>query len=233
MLYSGSIAQFNVGIQGGAGISFLTAKSKMFINNVFDAKSHINFQWLVTPVGGFFVNVNAGKKISLQSEILFENKGCNSKPETNGTLHYGESMYFIHFPEMIRYTLPVKPKSDKSFFIEAGPYFSFDLYNEDFYNGNIITLPDEWNNISRTDIGIASGIGYKQQWGIGLIEFSIKFEHSIFVQKGYPWPMHDTHSYVSSYQGFQHKVLSLTVSYSLPVKTIKKLLHPDKQKKKK
>ncbi len=27
---------------------------------------------------------------------------------------------------------------------------------------------------------MATGIGYKQQWGIGQIDFCIKFEHSVF-----------------------------------------------------
>jgi len=214
-IFSCSIAQFSIGVQGGAGVSFTKSYFKA------SEKTHSDFiignppPWF-SPIGGLMVNVYYDKRFSLQSEILFENEGY-------GGLMEGHPFGYIQFPEMIRYNIPVKAKSDKSIFIEAGPYFSYCCHYSDF----TFLFPTGSNNLSRTDIGVAAGIGYKQLWGKGQVEFCVKFEHNLIGQNTTSSYNEEEATYTSFY-----KILSLTVSYSLQVKTIKKLLHPDKQKKK-
>ncbi len=125
IIYSESIAQFSIGVQGGASASFISFKTKYYLNGVaVGDRLAINDAPVIAPIGGLTVNVYHDKRFSLQSEIIFENK----EPGLWG------HQYFIHFPEMIRFNIPVKPKSDKSFFIEAGPYFSY-CVSKSFHDG--------------------------------------------------------------------------------------------------
>jgi hypothetical protein len=224
IIYSESIAQFCIGVQGGASASFISFKVKDYLNGIEDEEFLANHTGspIIAPIGGFMVNVYYDKRFSFQSEILFENK----EPGLSG------HQYFIHFPEMIRYNIPVKPKSDKSFFFETGPYFSYCFSKENPYDGNSVGNytfpPNQTYYISKTDIGIGAGIGYKQQWGIGQIDFCLKFEHSVFGQITTLEQMNLENQEVEQVARLRHKILSLTVSYSLPVKTIKKLMHPVK-----
>ncbi|MEI8203093.1 MAG: outer membrane beta-barrel protein [Bacteroidota bacterium] len=213
-LYLCSIAQFSIGLEGGAAISFTKTHIETIYKNTqsFD-KSHP--LW-ITPIGGLMVNVFFNKRFSLQSEILYENEGY-------GGYNRNYPLGYIYFPEMIRYKIPLNTASDMSFFIEAGAYFSYCCYYS-----NINFLFSGSHNISRTDIGMITGLGYKQEWGIGQIEFCLKFEHNFIGQ--------NTTSYLNegeiSNTAF-YNILSLTVGYSLQVETIKKLLHSVKHEKKK
>ncbi len=212
IISSGSKAQFSIGVQGGVGVSF----TKSTLDKIILVKNHP--LW-TSPIVGLTVNAYFGKQFSLQSEILYKNEGY-------GGFFRKNPLDYIHFPEMIRYNIPLNTVSDKSFFIEAGPYFSYCCH----YSYSNFIFPTGSNNLSRTDIGVVAGIGYKQQWGKGQIDFCIKFEHNFLGQDA--TSIDNTTEHECSNTSF-YKTLSLTVGYSLEIKTIKKLLHPDKHGKKK
>lgn len=225
-IFSCSIAQFSIGVQGGVGVSFTRDITKDYVNNIYYGEFIIgNHPPWFSPIGGLMVNVSYDKRFSLQSEILYENEGY-------GVALRDYPLGYIHFPEMIRYNIPINPIFDKSFFIETGPYFSYCCH----YSNSSFLYPEGSNNLSRTDIGVAAGIGYKQLWGKGQIEFCVKFEHNLIGQNT---TCINTFTYLGIYREVEYsktafyKILSLTVSYSLQVKTIKKLLCPEKHKEKK
>jgi hypothetical protein len=224
-IFSCSIAQFSIGVQGGAGVCFERSITKCYLNNIYEGDFNFGNHpppWF-SPIGGLMVNVYYDKRFSLQSEILYINE--------DGAFFRNYPLGCIHFPEMIRYNIPIEPKSDKSFFIEAGPYFSYCCH----YSDSTFIYSAGSNYLSRTGIGVAAGVGYKQLWGKGQIECCVKFQHNLIGQNA---TSIYAYTYLGVYREFEYyktafyKILSLTVSYSLQVKTIKKLLHPDKQKKK-
>ncbi len=120
IMYSELMAQFNIGVQGGASASFTSFKFKDYLNGVENRRLYSKSHWFADYCSNWWINgecLSLIKDFHCNRKLLFENK------EPGLWCH----QYFIHFPEMIRYNIPVKPKSNKSFFIEAGPYFSYDF----------------------------------------------------------------------------------------------------------
>lgn len=128
--------------------------------------------------GGVTGNFEFLNELSLQSEILLQNKGYN-----NGLSLYDRSivnLWHLHFPEYLRYSIPIHKKSKKSFFLEVGPYFSWLFYSKHIIeNDGEKTKTDIKGAYTATEYGMGTGAGFRHpMWG-GFWEYNMRYEFSM------------------------------------------------------
>jgi len=214
------LENFSIGIQSGLGISNLLVKEKWYENNEF---SHINKNDCgnaLSVLNGFQVNVKIRNRFTFQSEILMEDKSIGSQTKS------WMSNVFIHFPEMIRYSIPVKRKSDKVLFIESGLYFSSLLFR---HQHSPLSTDNSENRSGDIDFGIVSGIGYSWPVNLGRMDLTLKYENTFLPETWY-FSGVDTAGVVHFWESrLFFRVLNFSFSYYLPVTKIRKLFHPDKR----
>jgi hypothetical protein len=188
---------------------------------------------LINFSGGILINFQLNEKWSLHSEILYEDKGQKSVSLSDSEWVKGTYRrnvqdinithnYYLDFPQTIRYDFPLKT-SNSRLYIEAGIYFAYyitskiiqktkydgiELKNTEYENSTEIgSNVLGWN---RYDWGLKVGMGFLLNLKRGTIDFNIADEQTLksFIDDiGYP------KTYVN--------IISLTVGYSLPVKTRK------------
>lgn len=213
------LSNFKIGIQYGLGIANSIAKYRYYYNYRFIEQDKIYYQAKFAMLGGFLVNLKIIKKFSFQSEILLEDKGHNV---SDGSYF---SKVFIHFPEMVRYYIPLKYKSEKEFFVEAGMYFSCLLYTY-YHNDQLLRKLNQHSG--DIDYGLTTGIGFKFPINIGQFDIVLKYENSFLpidkITSGHDY----LGLYYESHFKDYYRILNLSVSYYLPVKHIKSLFNPKK-----
>ncbi|MFH1161057.1 MAG: outer membrane beta-barrel protein [bacterium] len=190
-----------LGIKAGAGLS--------------SGDYYMNGKLVPSPgTSGILTNFNGGITLNLKikerwifhSEILFEDKGVRRVNHSyilignnvNGdtiprTQIIRNHMFYLHFPQTIRYLIPLDQKGRNSLYVEAGLYFACYLITKnvcitsypysttrdiDFYD----MTAGKWaegNNLQRLDWGMTVGCGYLLKLWKGQLDFNLKFDHML------------------------------------------------------
>lgn len=138
---TGFAQSFQIGVKGGVNFSNYTGGD-------FDTDGIVGFH-----VGGL-MNFKFGQHFSIQPEVLFSSQGAKIKSNLTGDQNVRVS--YVTVPMML------KLKSNRGFYIEAGPQVSFRA-GEDF---NEDASVDHF--AKNLDLSLAGGVGYHSRSGFGI-----------------------------------------------------------------
>jgi len=171
--------QFYFGLKSGIGFTFLGSWiNGAHVKNSTVEKLKYNF------TGGVELNVAINKKLSLESEIIFVDKGSkNISDDVAASWSSKITLGYIQFPELLRLNFNMGHNKKIKPFIELGPYFGYYL----FYRGvskisnydPVITKSDQFDLFNKYDWGISGGFGLEKKIGLGKGNFEIRYDNSI------------------------------------------------------
>ena len=144
------------GVKGGMNVSSLSNDG-----GLDDSKSKIGFN------AGLFMNMPIAAEFSIQPEILYNNLGSKviltetTIGENDYTAEYARHLDYISVPVMFQYN------ATPSFYLEAGPQFSFLIDARDKYKStkNGSTTNSDTKDLNKDafntfDFGLGLGAGY-------------------------------------------------------------------------
>lgn len=150
----GQTNKFDVGVEGSP--SLISLRGNDFIDEFHE--STIGFS------GGFFLQYNVNKVVSLRTNIAYERKGSNVSfqiSDTNGNF-LGEgtnhtNLNYLILPILARATFGERIK----YFLNVGPYFGYLINQTVVIKGDNIPTTRDKNmyNLKRFDTGISTGLG--------------------------------------------------------------------------
>lgn len=138
------------GVKGG--VNFSTVSNSDNLAEGVDSKSKIGFQ------AGLFMNAPIGENFSVQPEVLYNSLGAkltgNDEIGNDGSLRL--NLDYISVPVMLQYN------ATPSFYLEAGPQFSFlvDSKLKTEVNGETESVDLDNDDFNSFDFGIGLGAGY-------------------------------------------------------------------------
>lgn len=152
----------------------------------------VNF--LIAYTGGFFLEVDFDSKFSLQTELLYSQRGHVYKNKDTGLT--GKATYYLHYLDIP--VLGVYKLNDRVRF-QAGPYLGFLLGSVYKWDWNTYVDWQDLDDISSTDLGMIIGSslvfdqysvelrysrGFTQAWDLEDFELKI-YNQSINLMIGY------------------------------------------------
>ena len=135
------------GIKGGMNVSSLSNDA-----GLEDSSSKIGFN------AGVFLNAPLAANFSIQPEVLYNNLGSKVTltdfdiNNDNYTAEYARHLDYISVPVMFQYN------ATPSFYLEAGPQFSYMLLSK--YKSNSLTTENNADDLNKFDFGVGAGLGY-------------------------------------------------------------------------
>lgn len=146
-----SHSQISIGLKGGMNLSSL--KGANF--------NSIDFEYKTGYHGGVYGNIHLGKKIGIQSEILYSTQGGS----VDDGLQAGDiDLNYLNVPLMLRYS------GKSGFYLEAGPQFGFRTNEVDF--------GDFSGTVNQSDLSICGGVGY-----MGIFPFGAGLRYNLGLSK--------------------------------------------------
>jgi hypothetical protein len=116
VLPSTAAAGVRLGIKGGANMANVNGN---FADNIGDWKSTVGF------CAGIFVELNLGRILTIQPEVLYTMKGADTLVEEGELTGTGKLRFnYIEIPVLLKLRLPTGPVHP---FVFAGPSFGFML----------------------------------------------------------------------------------------------------------
>ncbi len=134
------------GIKGGANVANVNGD---FADNVSDWKSRVGF------CGGIFLELNFGRLLTIQPEVLYTMKGADATLEEGELTGTGKLRFdYLEIPILLKVRIPT---GDVHPFVFAGPAIGFDLKAtfEDITGGS-------------SDVDTANKVDYSAVFGGGL-----------------------------------------------------------------
>lgn len=212
--------QFYLGLKAGIGFSFEKFYDEMRINQNTGLKYNFN--------GGAELNIILSEDFSLESEMIFEDKGIKLASTNIGQVkNENITMGYIQFPELIRYTLNIKGENKIKPFVELGFDFADRLFtsvvvkDEGPFNYSQNITANENSYLNRFEWGITGGFGAVKNIGRGFVSINIRFDYSVVnnlqnpIFSGFD-PV--TNTFVSVKQSLLFSVLSFGINYTYPLK---------------
>jgi hypothetical protein len=234
--FSATTQVLDLGIKAGMSISY----RDIMTNNKFQPMPS-DMHRLAAFTGGLMLNLRIGERWFFHSEVLFADKGLrqithnDSLMDKQGKMYYANSTerfythnYYLHFPQTIRYSIPLNKKNFWSVYFELGGYFAYYLTSKlvwkttypDYSTNGVDHYDDvsRWEDfpgvsIHRLNWGGTACLGLLVNLWMGKLDFNIQYDH-------------DIQPYISDQitiadKSFNSKVylefLSITIGYSLPV----------------
>jgi len=164
-LTHGCYSQFNVGIKGGPSISTIIYDQKTFVQRP------VNTELRIGIFGGLTFQYFGDKKIGLQFETLYIQKGFITEFDSLNNTRYERSIDYISVPFLMHAYF-----GKKSFNISLllGPYTSYAMSSKEFLTegtvktGRSYEFDPEIDN--RFEFGLQGGIGLRNTFKFGIIE---------------------------------------------------------------
>lgn len=222
-----SFAQFiTFGLKGGVALS----KELEFTDGKLRKPQPLE-KCLLSFNGGITLNFLLKDKWILHSEILFENKGGKSEStyldfSQDSTIkenHRKNRMFYLQFPQTIRYFILLDKNEKSKLYFELGIFFACYLLSKDVINTTTsdgeseqravefydVTQTDGAAQYSRTRMswGITGGCGFTRQIWHGIADMNFKIDQALI-------PVFQDH--ISNQKSY-HVVIAVTLGYSLPV----------------
>jgi hypothetical protein len=158
-------SQFNLGIKGGATFSNIIYDQKPFQQNTVETQ--------IKPgiMGGITFQYINQKNAGLQFELLYIQKGFNTKFDSANNTQYERSIDYISLPFLMHVSFG-KKKFQVSLIL--GPYGSYAISSKE-------TLTDGTQKTDRTyqfdpevdnrfEFGLQGGVGFRNKFNFGIIE---------------------------------------------------------------
>lgn len=135
--------RYAIGLKGGINFSNFTG------GNFGTVKKNA----LTGFYGGGFVNFGLGDNVSIQPEVLISTQGASIDSTLGGSNNW--KLTYINVPIM------VKLKTDRGFYVEAGPQAGFKISS---------SVPNQTINdfAKGLDLSIGAGLGYDGKSGFGI-----------------------------------------------------------------
>ncbi|MBR9998980.1 MAG: PorT family protein [Cyclobacteriaceae bacterium] len=160
-----SFSQFNVGIKAGATFSNILYDQKPFQQN--------NVQSQIRPgiMGGLTFQFIHPKNSGIQFEVLYIEKGFNTKYDSINNTQYERSIEYISIPFLMHVSFG---KESYQISLILGPYVSYAISSgEVLTDGTQVTsrayqFDPETDN--RFELGLQGGIGIRNEFSFGIIE---------------------------------------------------------------
>jgi hypothetical protein len=109
-------ADVKFGIKGGANVANVNGN---FADNVSNWKSRVGF------CAGIFLELNLGRILTIQPEVLYTMKGANATLEDGDLTGTGKLRFdYVEIPVLLKIRIPTGPVHP---FVFAGPAIGFDL----------------------------------------------------------------------------------------------------------
>ncbi len=144
---NGSLGQVNFGVKAGLNISSING---LVSSNQSKAKLGLN--------AGFLASISVAKKITLQPEILYSDKGYRyslSDIISEGTLSFN----YLSVPLLVGF------QPDERFTILAGPELGYLIKANSKFDNQDVDVSD---NFRKIDVGLNVGLAYRIVKGFGL-----------------------------------------------------------------
>lgn len=155
MISSGTFAQkFHYGAKVGANFAVQSEIADYFQNNNIRTGLSV----------GVFSNYSLNKKMQLQAEINYDQKGGK-------TDEYTAKYDYLTIPVLFKYSLGKSDKTALRFNVNLGPYAGFLLNSEIDADGNSIDMKDETKNF---EAGAIAGFGMKYPVGNDYIVLDLR-----------------------------------------------------------
>jgi hypothetical protein len=208
--------QFYLGLKTGIGFSF----EKSYTNGARN-----NFQYQVLKCnfnGGIELNIIMSKTLSIESEIIFEDKGYRGFDDKHG-LKQNITRAYAQFPELLRYTFNIEGENKIKPFVEVGIYFAYHLFTTNTVSGdglnyNLDPVDEAFNKF---EWGATGGMGVIKKAGRGFVSINARYDHSItnaLVTPTISVFNSQTNQYITYENKFLFSVLSFTINYTYPLK---------------
>jgi len=158
-------SQFNIGIKGGATFSSIVYDAKPFQQNPADTE--------IKPgiMGGITFQYLDEKRAGLQFEVLYIQKGFNTKFDSATNSQYERSIDYISLPFLMHVSF-----GKKSFNISLllGPYGSYAIHSSEVLTDGSQKIRRSYKFDpeidNRFEFGLLGGIGLRNAFSFGIIE---------------------------------------------------------------
>jgi hypothetical protein len=191
---------------------------------------------------GIMLNLKLSERWSFHSEILFVDKGVrdinhqDSLMDKQGKFYYADwteyewnHYYYLHFPQTVRYEIPLNKNDKWSVYFELGGYFACYLQSKEVWkttwlygNDSGVKYYNEIHDVENTnnaasgpqitihsfDWGGTAGLGVLINFRQGKLDLNTRYDHDIQPHISCSVPV-KTRVYL--------EMFSMTVGYSLPV----------------
>ena len=184
--------------------------------------------------GGITLNLKINERWIFHSEILVEDKAnrrvnqsyISFSGNVNGDTNphsqvIRNHMFYLHFPQTIRFLIPLERKRRNSIYVEMGPYFACYLISKDviitttiysrsrgveYFDMTETSCAQKFSR-TRLDWGVTVGLGYLMRLWKGQLDSNIKLDHML-------QPFTQVPAFGS--RAYQY-VFATTIGYALPV----------------
>lgn len=173
---------------------------------------------------GLTGNFEFAKNISLQTEVLIQNKGYSNIFDLADKSYV--NLWHLNFPQYLRYSQQVHKKSKNTFFAEGGPYFAW-LFKSTYVikDSGETTKTDIKGAYTFAEYGLGTGCGFRHSTGSGFLEYNLRYEFSIgnVLQNTNISP-----SFSDNATAEYYRILTLSCNYSYSINDIAEKLFTGK-----
>jgi len=156
--------QTRFGIKAGANLSEFKIENEDNATTSFSTQNKGGYH------GGVFVNIPLSSTFRVQPELVYSMQGSKvsatapAVPSGTTKYTYDSKLGYLNLPIMVQYQTP------GGFFVETGPQIGYLLSakNEGTGTNNNTGEVDIKDNLDKTDIAWAGGIGYFSRIGLGV-----------------------------------------------------------------
>jgi hypothetical protein len=168
-----SYAQWNVGIKGGANLSWINYDAR------FD-QSLIEQDRILGYMGGLSFQYFNQPNIGIQFETLYIQKGFKTKLDTITNIQYQRNIDYLSFPFLMHAYIG-KRRFNISFLL--GPYISYAISSNEIFTEGDTSFEQKYvfnrDIDNRFEFGLQGGIGFRNTFNFGIIAIQGTFSYSL------------------------------------------------------
>lgn len=156
------------GIKAGLNYTAITNNPKSWDDNL---------EWKAGISAGAFLSYRFNEWLSLQPELLYSQRGVNSKLLDYSIIEVDLTAAFsyIEIPLLLEYTVPLEGSFRPV--IYAGPVLSYMLSSELELSASILSATVDIGSLSHVnDFGGILGAGFEWDVGNGLVTFDVRYQ---------------------------------------------------------
>lgn len=167
----------SIGLKGGVNIPRM-----LYFNN--KALNQLSQAFLITPMGGLFVDVPMGNVFALSPEFVYLKRGTDISYEhrSGSKVHYSMAVHFVDFRLPLELRLPIKPFFQP--YLMVGGEVGMRLGGQIHINRTAPAELDETINVGNANMnmihaGAFAGVGIRSRIGLGSRHILIKLSASV------------------------------------------------------
>lgn len=183
---------------------------------------HIKFNYKKAYCGGLVFQYFSEKKLGIQAELLYSQKGFITQYDTIRNTQYNRSINYITLPLLMHFYFFQKSTSP---FILLGVYGSMALNSKEIYIDNHTvtkTLDYQYdrNRDNRGEYGLDLGFGFRKIFSFGTLQAQGEFNYSF--GSLYKWGTRSDNTELDNYfripEVAENQVITISLSYLFDLK---------------